>query len=125
MLTFFVRIILGIVIMLFFKCIVALFDPDNRRGGPIRWGLVSYTVAMFSLVTIGTATLLDVQSISYIDNREFPGVSGVLPPGPAGYQSFINPKATSITSNAVFVLSNWLAEGLLVSSFLLLRSFTQ
>ena len=28
-------------------------------------------------------------SISHIDNREFPGVEGVVPPGPYGYLMFI------------------------------------
>ena len=122
-LTLFVRIILGIVIVLFSKCMVALFDPGHRRGGSIRWGLVTYTVAMFSLVTIGTSTLLDAQSISYVDNREFPGARGVLRHGPAGYQELISSKGINVASNVAFVLSNWLAEGLLVSSLLMLHLF--
>ena len=102
--------------MLFFKCMAALFDPAHRRGEPIKWGLVTYTVVMFSLATIGTALQLNTQSISYIDNRQFPGVEGVLAPGPITYQDFIAPKAITIVQNAVFILSNWLADGLLVSS---------
>ena len=110
--------------MLFFKCMAALFNPLYRRGDLIKWGLVSYTVAMSLLVTIGTATQLDVQSISYIDNRQFPGVKGVLPPGPTGYQSLITTEAITVIENVPFVLNNWLAEGLLVSALLMLYSFT-
>ena len=110
------RLILGIVIVLFFKSIAALFDPVHRRGEPIKRGLVSYTVVMFLLVTVGTGMQLDVQSISYIDNRGFPGVEGVIPPGPVGYQELIQPEPIDFVQNIVFALSNWLADGFLVSS---------
>ena len=62
----------------------ALLDPASRKNGGIRWWLVAHTVAMFSLVTIHTAVELDLQSVAFIDNSEFPG-NGVLPPGPYGY----------------------------------------
>ena len=68
--------------MLFFRCMAALFDPCHHRGEPIKWGLVSYTVIMFSLVTMQTAVNLDILAISYIDNCKFPGVEDTLPPGP-------------------------------------------
>ena len=93
----------------------ALFNPVHRRGEPIKWGLVSYTVVMFSLVTVGAAVQFYVESISYVDNRDFPGVRGVLPPGPIGYQSLIQPKPISVIQNVTFALSNWLADGFLVS----------
>ena len=109
-------VLLGIVIVVFFKCIAALFDPVHRRGEPIKWGLVCYTVVMFLLVTIGTAMQLDVQSISYIDNRDFPGLGSAIPPGPVGYELwFIQPNAIVVIQNFLFVLSNWLADGFLVS----------
>ena len=119
----FVRLTLGIIIILFFKCMVALFNPDYRRSGPIKWGLVSYTVVMFSLVTVGTAMQLDVLSLSYIDNRQFPGVAGVLLPGPLGYPELISNNAIVVIQNAVFVLSNWLADGFLVSLFDILFTY--
>ena len=93
----------------------ALFDPIHRRGEGIKWGLVSYTVVMFSLATVQTALNLDIQSISYIDNRAFSG-EGVIEPGPLGYQVTIITDALDIVPTAVLVLSNCLADGLLVSS---------
>ena len=72
-------VILEIVIILSFKCMTALFNQIYRRGGPINRGLISYTVIMFSLVTVATAMQLNFQSISYIDNRVFPG-RGAFPP---------------------------------------------
>ena len=103
------------VIVLFFRCMVALFDPDYRRGERIRWGLVSYTMAMFLLVTIGTATQLNAQSIAYIDDRQFHGAGGVLSPGPIGYLTLIASKPISVIQNIAFALNNWLADGFLVS----------
>ena len=94
----------------------ALINPTNRRRQGIKWGLVSYTVIMFSFVTIFTAMNLNIQSVSYIDNREFPGVENVLPPGPLGYQWFLYSDVLTIVPNLMFLLNNWLADGLLVSS---------
>ena len=108
MLTSFVRFIIGIVIIVFFKCMAALLNPDYRRGEPIKWGIVSYTALMFSIVTVGTAAQFYVQSISYIDNREFSG-------GPLEYQLAIYSEAINVIQNVAFALSNWLADGFLVS----------
>ena len=117
MLTPYVLFILGIVIVLFFNCMAALFNPINRRGEPIKWALVSYTVVMFSAATVFTGMNLEILSVSYINNREFPGAQyPPIPPGPYGYQIFIGPEAINVTPNVVFNLSDWLADGLLVSS---------
>jgi len=59
---------------------------------------------------------LDLLSISFIDNRDFPGVKGVFYPGPAGYREVVYFKAINVIPNATFPLNNWLADGLLVSS---------
>jgi len=75
---------------------------------------VSYTAVMFVVVTIFTAINLHIQSISFIDNREFPGVDGVAPPGPLGYQLYIYSQPITIVPNSMFLLNNWLADGLLL-----------
>ena len=92
----------------------ALLNPAHRRGQPVKWGLVSYTVVMFSVVTVLTAINTHIQSIGYVDNREFPGVEG-LSPGPLGYQLFVIPEALTISPNVMFFLNGWLADGFLVS----------
>ena len=101
--------------MVFFQCMAALLNPVDRRRGGIKWGHVSYTVLMFSIATVYTATNLNVQSVSFIDNREFPGVEGVLPPGPLGYLWF-NSRVLCTVPNLMFLLNNWLADGLMVGS---------
>ena len=109
--------VLGITIVVFFQCMAALFDPVHRRGERIKWGLVSYITIMFSLATVQTTLTLDIQSISYIDKREFPGVEDLqIPPGPFGYEAIISAEAITIVPSVAPILNNWLADGLLVSS---------
>jgi len=113
-----VRFILGVVIMLFFRCVTALLNPVHRRGEGIRWWFVSYTVAMFSFVTVYTAMNLHIQSISFVDNRKdivYPNVTYV-DSGPIEYQLNIRSAALGLIPNTMFNLNNWLADGLLVSS---------
>jgi hypothetical protein len=109
-------IILGIVIVLFFQCMDALFDRGNRAKGGTKWPLIAHTIAMFLFATVYTATALDLQSNAYIDNREFPGIDGLVPPGPLGYQLSIYYKAIVLVPNLMVLLNSWLADGLLVSS---------
>ena len=111
-----VRYILGVVVVLAFKSMAALLSPAYRRGEGIKWGLMCYTATIFSLVTVLTGMNLNIRSISYIDNRNFPGAEGMIPPGPSGYQWFIAPSPLNITPNVMFVMCDWLADGLLVSS---------
>jgi len=96
--------------VLFFNCMAALFNPAFRRGEGIKWGLVTYTVIMFSLVTVYTAMKDHILSICYIDNRDF------RHGGPWGYHEFNTYSAIFITSRFAFNLNNWLGDGLLVSS---------
>ena len=103
--------------MLFFKCMAALLNPIQRRGEGVKWGLVTYTMVMFSFATALTAINLNILSASYIGNREFPGVGDLIPPGPLGYQASISPDPLNIVPNVMFILCNWLADGLLVSSW--------
>ena len=101
--------------MLFFQCLAGLFNSVHRKGERIKWGLVSYTVVTFLIVTVGTAMNLDYQSASYVDNRDFPGVEGVSPPGPLTYQMSAPSNVLATIINVSFPLNNWLADGLLVS----------
>jgi len=80
---------------------------------------------MFSVVTVYTATYLNIQSVSLIDNREFPGVDGVLPPGPLGYRWFIHSKAIFVIQTVMFLLGGWLADCLMVSSLFDAAPITQ
>ena len=50
-----VRFISGILVVLFLKSMAALGNPVYRRGEPIKWGLVSYAVVVFLVVTVENA----------------------------------------------------------------------
>ena len=92
----------------------AVFNPVHRRGERIKWGLVSYTVVMFSVVTIQTAMDLNILSLFNIDSREIPG-DDVIPPGPVGYQWFTSQGALNVIPTAMYTLTYWLTDSLPVS----------
>jgi hypothetical protein len=106
---------LGIVIVLFFQCMGALLNPVNRARGGIKWGLVAHTAAMFSFVTIYTAMTLDIQSISYIDNRDFPG-DGEVPSRTSWIPVPHLLEGDQYRSQRYVPLEQLAADGLLVSS---------
>jgi hypothetical protein len=93
----------------------ALLGPVNRVRGGIKWSFVAHTLVMFSIVSISTVLDLDVQSISYIDNRKFPGFDDGLPRGPVGYQLFIWLEPISQLNNLPLFVNGLFADGLLVS----------
>ena len=88
-----------------------LLDPINRTRGGIKWGFVAHTVAMFSCLMIYTGMGLDLQAISYVDDRGFPE-------GPLFYQIAISSDALSRVPYIVLMVNQWLADGLLVSTAL-------
>ena len=110
---YFVWFVPGIIIVLFFQCMVAMFYPVRPRDGNIKWGLASYTAVMFSVVTVFTATNLNIQSLSFVDHLEFDFADDL---GPLGYQLFIRTTILSRIPDIMFLLNGWLADGLLVSS---------
>lgn len=103
------------VIILYFECAFAILRPPTGRGRSRKWGLLVYTTFLFVLGTIYTTCNLRVRQLSYIDNREFPGKTPSLPPGPIGYTLFSQSRPTSMLSNTSFTVANWMADGLLVS----------
>ena len=94
-----------------------LFGRGNPIGKGVRWALVAHTIALFLFLTVGFGIAFEYLSIVYINNREFPGDDD-SPPGPIGYGDLLALKATTAFFNAMFPLSQWLADGLLVSPIL-------
>jgi len=116
MLTSIVRFILGLLILLFFRCMAALLNPAHRREEGIKWWLIFYTAAMFSFVTVYTAMNLHIQSNSFIDNRRDIEGDGGYYSGPLQYQYGVHLTTLGLLPSVMFNLNNWLADGLLVSS---------
>ena len=102
--------------MVFLKCMAALFNPIYLRGERVKWGLISYTVAIFSSLTVHNAAVFKIESICFIDNRNFPGGDDGIPPGPLGYQLSTASGALNLIAYITFFFSGSLADGLLVSS---------
>ena len=120
-------VILGIVVTLFFKCMAALLNPVYLRGGDIKWGLVSYTAVMFSFVTVFTTMNLNIQSTSFIDNREFQiavGMNRTVLNGPLMYQYGSCRGVVGFNLGLMSLLNYWLADGFLVCS-LFCAAFTR
>ena len=111
-------VILGIVVVLFFNCLSALFGPANRARSLIKWALVAHIGAMFTFQTISLATQLHIESISYIDNRALPDLDGSGFSGPIAYNFLTFGEPISMVSVVTFILNNWLADGLLVGPVL-------
>lgn len=76
-------ILYGIVIAIFFQAMGALLNPANRIRGGIQWVFVIHTAATFLCVTINVVTGASFLSMSYVDNREYPGDAEHVP-GPLG-----------------------------------------
>jgi hypothetical protein len=111
-------IIQGIVVALFFQCVGALLNPTNRMGKGARWALMAHTVLMFSFATIAVGVSRDLLLARYIDNRAFPGGDDGLPPGPYGYGYLTISDTSTLLGQALFPLSQWLSDGLLVGPVL-------
>jgi hypothetical protein len=69
---------------------------------------------MFCIATMGFATEENLEFISFVTNREFPG-DDEFPPGPIGYLSTISSNKIELPLAISFPLNQWLADGLLVS----------
>ena len=82
----------------------------------VKLGLVIYTVALFSLITISLAVGRDMFSTVFIDIRHFPGTEE-YPPGPIGGRTIFStdPAHVTLVGFPGFV-NQWLSDGLLVSS---------
>ena len=102
-------LVVGALIVLTFKCVTALLNPVSRKVDGIKWGLVSYTVVMFSVVTVATVVTCDYISLGFIDNRASPGGR------PLTYLMFMAPKALGFIPTLMGLLNYWLADALLVS----------
>lgn len=108
--------ILGVIIILFFRCMSGLLYPvDRTRGDARKWPLVAYVMVTFSIAIISNAPNFDFLSLQYIDNRGFPGDGDRAPAGPIGYLFSTNFPVNKASFVAVF-LNLWLTDGLLVSA---------
>jgi hypothetical protein len=103
-------------ILLFFKCMRALLLPKKRDGFSRNSYLAIYTFVLFSITTVFVALNARTSQLAYIDFRGFPD-------GPIAYAASQYGKAIFVIPNGAFVLTNWLADGLLVRRLSRILSF--
>lgn len=89
---------------------IGLLFPKAPRVRNIP--LAVYVSVLFALGTVFMAMNLNVAVLSFIDNRNFPG-------GPEVWAQAEAYKAIIVVPNTVFILANWMADALLVRSYLL------
>ncbi|KAG9222286.1 hypothetical protein CCMSSC00406_0006583 [Pleurotus cornucopiae] len=99
------QMLYGITIVLFFQCMIALLG--RRRGATYNPLLAGYTFLLFSFNTVFVAMNMHNSRLAYIDHDDFPG-------GPALFTLSRYSMAIAVVPNAAFILSNWLADGLLL-----------
>ncbi|KAL4261200.1 hypothetical protein AB1N83_006841, partial [Pleurotus pulmonarius] len=102
------QMLYGITIVLFFQCMIALLNQRQRH--PIvtyNPFLAGYTFLLFSFNTVFVAMNMHNSRLAYIDHDDFPG-------GPALFTLSRYSTAIAVVPNAAFILSNWLADGLLL-----------
>ncbi|EEB95995.1 hypothetical protein MPER_04946, partial [Moniliophthora perniciosa FA553] len=97
----------GIVLTLFFQCVAAILNPKNKQPAGPKQVMLTYVFFMFSMGTIFTALNLNLQQRSYIAFRNFP--EG----GPIGYSLSQYSTWRGLIPNAVYIITNWFADGLL------------
>ncbi|KAL0059241.1 hypothetical protein AAF712_014019 [Marasmius tenuissimus] len=95
----------GIIVVLVFQCAAAVLSSSNKN---MRIPMLIYVAFMFALGTIFTALNLNGLQDRYIQFRNFP--EG----GPLGYGLSQFSSWRSILANTVYIVSNWLADGLLI-----------
>lgn len=101
------RIVLGVYVVLFFMCFSALWD--GRTASPRHsYIMMAYTAVVFALTTVGNAMQMRDLELVLVDNRNYPG-------GPMAYAQEQGSRRTLVPAcTAVFTVSAWLADGLLV-----------
>lgn len=106
-------ILYGVFFALFVSCMVALLNSSDRAKRDIRWGLVAYTMATFSFLTIALGIDIYLDRTFFIDNREFPG-NDLSPPGPLGYSDSITYDTIDLVYFTLYPLTQWLNDGFLL-----------
>jgi len=98
----------GVVLTLFFQCILAIVGRRNKQKAGMKNIMLAYVIFMFAMGTVFTAMNLNLQQRSYIAFRNYPAG------GPLGYSLEQYSHWRAIIPNACFIITNWFADGLLM-----------
>ena len=99
----------GIVASLFWLCVQALWNRLKRRDVNRRRNLffLLYVCVMFAFGSLFLGSNSKFTQLAFINNRGYPG-------GPSAYEEQMFSITADEVGNVSYVLSNWLADSLLV-----------
>ncbi|KAJ7744019.1 hypothetical protein DFH07DRAFT_978699 [Mycena maculata] len=88
-----------------------------RRGrNQIPWGLVTYSVFMFILASIGLGGNAKFNEMTFIDDRNIPG-------GPNAFTEEFFTTPVNLMAFVAYILMSWLADGLVLWRFTLIWNY--
>lgn len=99
----------GVVLTLFIMCFYLLISRRTRSNSHRNIAFLIYITTMFIMGTLFMAACAEMTQLSFVDNRNYSG-------GPAQYESDMFSIPVDNLGNVAYVVANWLADGLLVSS---------
>ncbi|KAG6826140.1 hypothetical protein H0H92_000995 [Tricholoma furcatifolium] len=106
-------IILGVAygaeLVIFIMCFTLLVQQTTRANFRKNIALIAYISALFICSTLFIAANSEMTRLAFVDNRNFPG-------GPSAYEELMFSIPVDNLGNVVFVIANWLADGLMVSA---------
>jgi hypothetical protein len=99
----------GVVVTLFFMCFSVLYrQTATRVRSRQRIILWVYICVVFILNTLFIAANSQFTQLAFIDDRNYPG-------GPAQFENDMWSIPIDEVNNVVFVLQNWMNDGMIVS----------
>ena len=97
----------GAVLTLFILAFYLLCSRIDRWNGRSHIAFLVYITVQFILATLFQASSARFTQLAFINNRDYPG-------GPGAYELSFFYIPVDMLGNAAYVLSNWLADALLV-----------
>ncbi|KAG6848397.1 hypothetical protein H0H93_000549 [Arthromyces matolae] len=99
----------GAELVIFIMCFSLLVQQTTRFNMKKQVPLIVYIWVLFLCSTVFIAANSNMARLAFIDNRNFPG-------GPSAYEQVMFSIPVDNMGNVVFVIANWLADGLMVSA---------
>lgn len=101
----------GMAMLLYILCTcLYLRQKEDRPQRVKQAAFFLYATTIFILGTLYFVALVWCTVTSYVNHRCYPG-------GPSAYEAVIYPEPIDMMGNGAYVAANWMADGLMVSSF--------
>lgn len=103
----------GVELALFVACFFSLVQNMKPSNAKRQIFLLTYITIIFGLGTIFMITNSLITQQAFVEYRDYPG-------GPASYLNAMFANTVGLTNSVSWVVSNWLLDVFLVSSYILL-----